>query len=349
MKRFLLTAVLVLVAIPAAAWGTKQLAASWAAPKSLSAAATQWADSLTAEQKTKGLLSYDSPQRTVWNFVPLETRRGLPIREMNSEQQALAMQLLQVAVSQVGYEAATQIMSLENVLRKLEGAGREEWRDPNKYYVTIYGKPAASGVWGFSFEGHHLSLNFVMDGDKVVDSTPQFMATNPAELKDSYGEKFPKGMRVLADEEIVAFDLLRSLTEEQMKKALIAKDALKEIRGPNTPQPPAEAAAGISAKELNDQQKEILKKLIDVYCNKMLESVSQDRMKRIQDAGWHNISFAWAGASQSGIGHYYRVQGPSFLIELVNTQPDAAGNIANHVHCVWRDMTGDFNLDVANK
>jgi hypothetical protein len=313
-------------------------------PVSLTDSAKAWVGSLDATQKSKGVLEYDAPQRTVWNFVPLETRKGLPLREMSADQQKLAMGVLEQALSQAGYQSATKIMSLEGVLRKLEGPGREEWRDPVKYYVTIYGTPSADSTWAMSFEGHHLSLNFVMQGNRVIESTPQFMATNPAELRDNYGEGFPKGLRVLAKEETIAFDLVTSLTDEQKKQAIIAEKALAELRGPNTPQPVDESAIGISFSALDAAQQKLLRELLDTYCSKMLSEVSQERIALIEKNGWDKVKFAWAGPTKPGIGHYYRVQGPSFLVEFVNTQPDAAGNIANHIHCVWRDMTGDFNL-----
>ena len=342
MKRFVISGLL-LVGIGCLL--AQPLAAIILAPASLTSAANQWIESLDSAQKSKGLLAYESPQRIVWNFIPLETRKGLPLREMTADQQKLAMGVLESALSQRGYQTATQIMSLEGVLRKLEGAGREEWRDPVKYYVTIYGKPAEESIWGMSFEGHHLSLNFVMKGDRVIESTPQFMATNPAELRDSYGDKFPKGMRVLAKEETIAFDLVNSLNDEQKKSAIIADKALAELRGPNTPQPVNESAAGIAFKALNAQQQELLQEIIATYSNKMVADVAKERVGLIEKNGWDQVHFAWAGPTQPGIGHYYRIQAPSFLIEFVNTQPDAAGNVANHIHCVWRDMTGDFNLD----
>lgn len=341
MRRYLLWVILIAGFLGIA---SQPLAALFWVPASLSDAATAWIGSLDESQKTKGVLGYDAPQRTVWNFIPLDTRKGLPLREMNADQQKLAMGVLEQALSQSGYQAATKIMSLEGVLRKLEGPGREEWRDPVKYYVTIYGKPAPDETWGMSFEGHHLSLNFVMKGDRVIESTPQFMATNPAELKDNYGEGFPKGLRVLAKEETLAFDLVTSLSDEQKKMAIIADKALAELRGPNTPQPIDEAPAGVSYAALTDAQKKILRELLETYCSKMLKEVGQERFELIEKNGWDKVQFAWAGPTTSGIGHYYRVQGPSFLVEFVNTQPDAAGNIANHIHCVWRDMTGDFNL-----
>ena len=60
--------------------------------------------------------------------------------------------------------------------------------------------------------------------------------------------------------------------------------------------------------------------------------------------GWSAVKFSWAGSLKLGIGHSYRVEGPTFVIELCNVQPDAEGNPANHIHCMWRDRTGDFDL-----
>jgi hypothetical protein len=74
----------------------------------------------------------------------------------------------------------------------------------------------------------------------------------------------------------------------------------------------------------------------------MTDDVADERLRLIEEAGWEAVRFAWLGALEPGIGHAYRVKGPTFLIEFVNVQPDAEGNPANHIHCIWRDMTGDF-------
>ena len=74
------------------------------------------------------------------------------------------------------------------------------------------------------------------------------------------------------------------------------------------------------------------------------DPVAAERHKLVDEDGWDDIHFAWAGATKPGIGHYYRVQGKRFLIEFINAQADAAGNPANHIHCVWRDLSGDFDL-----
>ena len=199
--------------------------------------------------------------------------------------------------------------------------------------------------WGLSIECHHLSLNFVVEKGKVVSSTPQFLAANPGTLKATVG-KMKKGTRVLAKEEQLAFDLVNALDAGQKKRTVIDAKAPKEIRGPATPQPPKGKPVGISYADLNDQQKEIMRKLVSEYINVVPNEVRQARIDGILEGKPANVHFAWKGAQKPGIGHYYRIQGPSFLIEFVNTQPDAAGNPANHIHCVWRDAKGDFAVPI---
>jgi len=313
--------------------------------------ATAWLDTLTPAELALAKMPYESPARVGWHFIPKPERKGLPLRDMNLAQQTAALRLVRAALSETGYKKASQIMSLEGVLRELEGPGSEARRDPRKYYVTVFGDPqqtSADNPWGLSFEGHHLSLNFVCRGDKIVDSTPQFFATNPAEVMTEVKGPVRKGTRVLRDEEVLAFDLVNSLNDEQRGAAVIAEEALQEIRFAGEPQPEATAPEGIAYLKLNKSQQETLGKLINVYNAAVPDSVSQTRQALIDEAGWDQIHFAWAGALKPGIGHYYRITGPTFLIEFVNTQPDAAGNPANHVHCVWRDMTGDFDLPIAD-
>lgn len=311
--------------------------------------AQEFLATLNEKQKAQAVVSYDSETRVKWHFIPMDTRKGLPLMEMEPAQKEAAMKLLTTLVSKVGYEKATKIMGLENVLRKLEGPTSHTRRNPEKYYFTVFGEPGPKSHWGVSVEGHHLSLNFVLEGNKIVDSTPQFFATNPAELKEDYLPGYEKGLRVLREEEQTGFDLLASLDAEQKKAATLPGDLPQEIRGAGEPQPPTGAAAGLIASKMKPEQQEKLKALLTAYTSKMRPVVSKGRWELIEKSGFDKISFAWAGADRLGVGHYYRVQGPTFVIEFINVQADAAGNPANHIHCVWRDMEGDFDLPIAAK
>lgn len=344
-KRILLMLVALVFSVTSAAWSYYQaVLAHHGAEMALSA--NQLLKSLTPEQLKLTQLEYGTPQRVVWHFVPKADRKGLQLRDMNDQQRAEAHKLLRSALSQVGYEKSTRIMELESLLAELEKSRRGgAIRDPLRYYFTIFGDPSSADRWGLSVEGHHLSLNFVIEEGRVISSTPQFMGTSPAIVKeDRVG--FEEGYRILRDEEVLGFKLVGLLSDEQRKTALIAEKAPRDVRGGGEAQPPTTPAEGLPWTEMNDEQRVTLRQLIEVYAHAMPEAVARERMDAIEDAGIDKLHFAWAGALEPGIGHYYRIQGPTFVIEFSNAAPDASGNPANHIHCMWRDLRGDFALPI---
>ena len=312
----------------------------------LATAATAWLDSLVPPQAAKARRPFAAPERTDWHFVPRFDRKGLPLRDMTPAQQDLARALLRTALSEAGWTKAQVIMQLEEILRVHEGKRAKNVRDPERYFFTIFGDPAGREPWGLSVEGHHLSFNFTLRDGRLVDSTPQFLGANPATVKTGLPGLPAAGTRVLRDEEAMAFDLVQGLDERQRKQAVIAAEPPAEIRGAGAPQPPAEPRAGIRHADLRPAQRAILRRLVEVYCGTMRAEVAAERLRLIDEAagGWDAITFAWSGATQPGVGHAYRIEGPTFAIEFCNVQPDAEGNPANHIHCVWRDRTGDFDL-----
>tara|TARA_R110002073_G_scaffold61637_3_gene154991 strand:+ start:1389 stop:2435 length:1047 start_codon:yes stop_codon:yes gene_type:complete len=312
----------------------------------MKAFADAFLQTLDEKQAAQATMDYDSAERVAWHFIPMPTRKGLVLKEMNTAQRTAALRLLRSALSEAGYSKASKIMLLEGVLRQLEGPGSESRRDPQKYYVTIFGTPSDSEPWGLSFEGHHMSLNFSCRGGELVDSTPQFFASNPAKIMTDVEGPLGKGTRVLREEEDLGFELVNSLNDTQKQAAVIADEALAEIRFAGEAQPKVGEPEGIPFDKLNAKQAEVLKKLVGVYADAVPEKTSRARRDLIESNGWSNVYFAWAGALKPGVGHYYRIRGKDFLIEFVNTQADASGNPANHIHCAWRDLTGDFDLPI---
>ncbi|MGB7343690.1 MAG: DUF3500 domain-containing protein [Pirellulaceae bacterium] len=306
--------------------------------------ADSFLSSLDEDQKSKAVVPYDSDQRVDWHFIPKKTRKGLALRDMNSAQRSSALRLLRATLSEAGYDKATKTMLMEAVVRELEGDKRNWERDPQKYFVTLFGQPSDKDPWGLSIEGHHMSLNFSYRDGKVADSTPQFFGANPGEVKTEVSGPLGKGTRVLRDEEQVGFKLINALSEENQAEAIIDKTAPKELRFAGEAQVKLEEPEGIALSEMSEDNQKILKRLVRVYTDIVPEQLAKERRALIAKDGWDDVHFAWAGAQEPGIGHYYRIRGKSFLIEFVNTQADASGNPANHIHCCWRDATGDFDL-----
>lgn len=301
-------------------------------------------ETLSDDQKQTAMMDYEAEQRVDWHFIPKDKRKGLAIRDMNTAQRTAALRLLRAALSEAGYNKSANIMLLEGVIRELEGADRRWERDPQKYFVTIFGTPSESDPWGLSWEGHHLSLNFSLRDGKVVDTTPQFWGANPGTIMNEVSGPLKKGTRLLRDEEQLAFDLLAALTDEQRKQAIMSEKPPKEIRFAGEAQMKLDQPEGIAAKALSKENRELLKKLVHTYTDAVPKKIATQRRNLIEKNGWDDVHFGWAGATKPGVGHYYRIRGKGFVIEFVNTQADAAGNPANHIHCVWRDVTGDFDL-----
>jgi hypothetical protein len=210
-------------------------------------------------------------------------------------------------------------------------------RDPELYFVSIFGDPSGSGPWGWRFEGHHLSLNYtILDGAPVAWA-PAFLGANPAEVRE--GSRV--GLRALAPEEDLARALVRSLDDAQRRAAVVDVEAPSDIITGNALEIDPLEPAGISISDLNPPQVDQLVRLIDEYLGRMSDDLAASRRARLESSDLSRIGFAWAGSLEVGEPHYYRVQGPSFLIEYDNTQ-----NNANHIHSVWRDFDGDFGRDL---
>ena len=212
-------------------------------------------------------------------------------------------------------------------------------RDPELYYLTVFGDPSAKGAWGWRLEGHHVSLRFAIDnGRMLVSSTPQFLGANPAEVPYGYGPY--TGLRVLAAQEDAARALVLALDAKQQAIAIVAPKPRGFASGTTVKFDP-QTPVGLAAAQMSSKHRDMLMKLIDSYASIMPPDIAAERMARIKAAGIDKIMFAWSGAMEKGQQYQYQVQGPTFLIEHNNTQ-----NNGNHIHAVWRDFNGDFGRDV---
>ena len=310
-----------------------------------SASAQAWLESLDGPQREKATYAYDAAERVQWHFIPKPERKGLPLKEMTPQQRQAAQTLLKNCLSRAGYDKASKIIELEKLLLELE-KGREgtPLRDSTRYFFTVFGDVSTDARWGLSIEGHHLSLNFVVERDEVVSVSPMFFGVNPTIVNQDLNRRIKRGTRVTADEELIAFDLVQALNETELAAAHVAPEAPADIRAAGETHAPAEPATGVRFADLSPSNQSRLRSLIEVYLKNMPQDLAEPRRSEIETFGWDEIRFAWLGALKPGIGHAYRVQGPSFLIEFVNTQADAEGNPASHIHCVWRDPRGDFAL-----
>lgn len=304
------------------------------AGKEMAQAALNFWAGLTPELQAKCAFPFDTDERFNWHYIPRE-RKGITWNDMTSAQQALAHAFLASGLSSRGYAQAETIMSLDQVLKDIE-RGSGPLRDPNNYAFSVFGTPGEKATWGWRLEGHHLSLNFtIVDGRAVAG--PVFFGSNPANVLD--GPR--KGLRVLAVEEDLGRELIKSLTPEQAKVAIYDVKAPNDVITTNSRKSNPGKPVGLAAGDMTAAQQKLLMTLVENYAYRLRQELANQDLAKIEAAGFKEIHFAWAGGTEPGQGHYYRLHGPTFLVEFDNTQ-----NNANHIHTVWRDAANDFGEDL---
>ncbi len=352
----------------------------------MAAAARAWLDALDPNQRT--LAHWPAPdadaesdaERLRWYYTPTD-HGGLPVGVQRPAQQSRVMQLVAAGTSTAGYVTVAAIMGLENVLDHVEQFavdwGRERGRDPGLYYLRVFGEPGPTGVWGWRFGGHHVSLNMLVIDGAVRSSTPCFLGADPASSPLVGGGV----QRPLGRVEDLARDLVRSLSPEAAARAVLLDRAPSDIVGGNRTRiahgdemillpdiwrghfteqrlhdritamsRKAEEASGLDAADhrllaLTDEPKGIPATALDAGQREILRGLLAAYRGRVPDGlaaavDEDVVHFAWAGSTEPGAPHYYRLQAPRLLLEW-----DDTARRANHAHSVWRDPEADFGLD----
>lgn len=327
-------ALLLFAALPLAALAARPFFAP-APPNPMIPAAEAFLKSLPEPLHAKAAAPFADPRRTDWKFVPAD-RAGVHFDEMNDDQRRAARALLRSGLSSQGVLKLDAIVSLESVLHDLEN--KNPLRDPGKYVFMVFGTPGDAHGWGWKFEGHHVSVNFTLLGPEVVGATPMFMGSNPGEVRTGPHA----GKRVLALEEDLARELVRSLTEKQRAAAVLSGEVPADVLAiPGRPLDglwPA-TPVGLPLADLDPAQKELAGRLVEEFARNLRGDLADRELARIR-ADLGAVRFVWAGPSEPGRGHYYRLVGASFAVEYDNTQ-----NNANHVHVLWHDRERDFGAD----
>ncbi len=328
-SKFVLIPALALVASIGWTEGVKDVATDMAE------SAHHFLRSLEPRAQEEANLAFDSENRFDWHYVPRPGERlGVPYRTMTPAQSQMANRLLSTALSIEGMQKALGVMYLDQILFEIE---RRPHRDSELYYVTVFGDPSSEGNWGWRVEGHHLSLNLTMQDGEVISTSPMFMGANPARVPDGAQE----GLQVLADEQALARALLHMFDESQREIAVYAAEAPQDIATRQMRQADPGPPKGLSVREMTEPQAALLMQLVETYAYRIRPQLADLELAELRRADVREIHFGWAGGAEFGEPHYYRIQGPTFLVEYDNRQ-----NGANHIHSVWRDLTGDFGDDL---
>lgn len=290
----------------------------------MAGAALQLLDALGAEQRSLASYGFADAERVRWHWTTPRNvpRNGLALRDMSPEQRAAALALLQTGASPAGFQKATEIMALQAALGN----------DPELYYVTIFGEPGTS-PWGWRWEGHHLSRHYAVVGETVT-AAPFFHGAWPT-TSDA-------GLRAMAREEDAARELVASLAGPARDQAIFDTRTLTRHVTQNEPAVAPLDPVGVPYQELGGDQQARVDELIATYLGTLPDPVAAPMLARLEAAGRGQIRFGWAGPLEPQRPHYWRLQGPTFLLEFDNSR-----NGGTHIHSVWRDFAEDFGRHLA--
>lgn len=281
--------------------------------------AMNYVNVLDENQRTKSMYAFTDPELTRWHWTTPQNfpRNGLPLREMGVEQRDAAFALLQTSLSTYGLQKSLDIISLQKDLGN----------DPELYYVTVFGTPGVE-PWGWRWEGHHLSRRYnIINGKLSV--TPFFLGAWPTVNN--------AGLKAMEREEWAARELVLSLDDSLRSMAIFQQDTLgRHVTWNDVYISPLETA-GIPVSSMDTNQQALVTEIVHKYLDTLPDQVAASHLDRLQAAGFENVSFAWAGSLEPQRPHYYRLQGPTFLMEHDNSR-----NRGTHIHSVWRDFAEDF-------
>jgi hypothetical protein len=294
-------------------------------------AALRLLEGLSARERERLQLAFDTPQRYRWSYIPGE-RPGLAAADMAQETRDRAFGLLRAGLSDTGFAKAQGVMSLDSVLRRsTSGPTLRDGEDG--YAFAIFGDPAGNAPWGWRAEGHHLSLNYTLIGDETIATTPHCVCADPANVRDG---PFT-GLAVLDREDHMGRDLARSLGEAQYARAALGGAVPNDIlAGPGRAQA-SPGSGGLSFGELsNETQRSLALAIAETWFSNLPFDLAKRELARLDDTARERLSFQWIGGFDPTDVHYYRLSGPTARIEY------STRFRASHVHAVWRDPENDF-------
>jgi hypothetical protein len=311
-------------------------------------AANTFLATLSPEERTKCTFGFTGSQRTGWSNLPsgIFQRNGLRFGDLTSKQREAALALVAAALSREGYQKVTDIMNGDEVLKNA-GGGRTGGRQGapgrggpggrgggvrfglDEYYIALLGAPSATAAWMIQVGGHHLAINVTVVGSNSV-LTPSLPAAQPAKYTLN-----GQTIRPLGRENDKGFALINTLSAEQQKHAILSYDVKDLVLGPGNDGKVIQPE-GILASELDAKQQALLLDVVHEWVGILNDEAAAAKMAEIK-SNLPKTYFAWSGSTTNGGLAYYRVQGPTLVIEYAPQQGDV-----NHIHTIYRDPTNDY-------
>lgn len=305
------------------------------------AAANAFLDMLDTPQRDKVIYDFnDAAQRVRWSNLPVSAVKhgGLRMGDLKPNQREAVMTLLSTTLSKMGYEKVVGIVESDEYLQQQSRGGGAPRFGRDLYFISFMGKPSAAEPWMIQFGGHHLALNITIAGEQGV-LTPSLIAVQPSQfILDG------KTVRPMGRETDKALELIKALTDDQRKQAILGSRMRDLVLGPGhdgeTIQP-----EGVKTSTFNEAQRKLLLELVAEWSGIIHDTAATAKMDEIK-ANLADTWFAWSGPLEAGKA-YFRIQGPTVIIEYA--PQTLGGDVTMHLHSMYRDPTNDYGKKFSGK
>ncbi len=303
-------------------------------------AGTKLIESLSAAQQEQILLAVDADERQGWSNLPAKyvDRSGIKLGDLSDPQIALLFEFLSSSLGEEGYQTVAETLAAEAFLSEDPQASRHLW-SPTNYWFAFYGKPSMTERWGWQFGGHHLGINLSIFNGSVNSLSPTFVGTEPARFTYQ-GQNYEP----VVDMHQAGINVFNALDESQQSNATILKIGKDIATGPGK-DGMIPALEGSHVVNWSDEQKDLLLLTINEWVSMQPQENANPRMQEL--AGQLDKTyFAWYGAADGSGENYYRIQGPTLIIELLsitNNVGDTAKGLG-HYHTIYRNPTNEYGL-----
>jgi Protein of unknown function (DUF3500) len=282
--------------------------------------------SLQPEQAVAARFPLDGDVQRNWNYFGIGgyIKPGFRLEQMNALQKERAWDMLATILSERGLQKARDVMSLQQVV--MDNGDGATLRGPERFSLAIFGDPTAASRWAIRLEGHHLSLTYTIEKDRLVGVTPSSFSVNPNRVQSG---RFA-GLNTLKREDTFARRLAADLSSDVKRQVFFQERPFGNILASAGREKSLTKRVGAPVSSLVSAQRDLVLQITDSYTAEHLVAPFAAAVTSRLSAGMDTAHFAFAGSTTVGESAYYRLQGDRFLIEFATV--DSA---AQHLHTIF--------------
>ncbi|MCF2906309.1 DUF3500 domain-containing protein [Octadecabacter sp. CECT 8868] len=286
---------------------------------------------------------YSVEEAQNWSNLPagaFPDRPGVFLGEFSLEQRGIVKAIMMQATSGTdneGFDEMVQTLNADDYIGTISTDYKAGYSSFNTKFAFL-GTPAETGTWQLYYGGHHLAFTNTYTDGALAGATPSFRGVEPFPRFYMNGRE---NIPLMQEREAFAA-LLRSLDDDQKAAALLEGTYHDILAGPQTDDGILDVQEGLAVTELSSEQVALLLAAIETYVGD-LNAVDAATFMEKYAAELDETVLGYSGTTEvNTTDDYVRIHGPSLWLEFSLQTIKSTGEVGDHPHSVWRDITSDY-------